>query len=132
MTEIPELIPKMNDDGAHFRRLPLPLKILVTGAIVGCVIWAAVIQPFKEHRNIKNFYDQKITSLVVSFSDDGRFTSWKLKNGLYVDFFCAAKNQLTLGDSIVKEPQTFLYKVYRKDIAGEYQFFADFDFMVLK
>ncbi|PZF74594.1 hypothetical protein [Taibaiella soli] len=132
MGEIPQLIPKMNDGGVSFGRLPLPLKILIIASMVIPVIWTAVIMPIKESRNQEDFYAQKCNSVVVSSSDDGRFTAYKMRNGLWIKFYSSARNQLAVGDSIEKTFQTFLYKAYRKDIMEEYQFLGDFDFTVFK
>lgn len=112
--------------------MPSRLKILAIIVVIVAVIWTAVVLPFKRRKNLNDFYAQSFSSKVESASSDGRFNIYQLSNGLRIDFFQSAKNQLEIGDSVQKESSTFKYKVYRKDLGGQYQFLGIFDFEVLK
>ncbi|PZF73751.1 hypothetical protein [Taibaiella soli] len=111
-------------------KMPLGLKILALIIVIAAAIWTGIISLLRDGKNRNDFYIKSFTSLVLTASstDGGRFTTHELTNGLKIDFFQSARNQLEVGDSVQKDDNTFKYNVYRRDIVGEYQFLGVFDY----
>ena len=110
-------------------KLPLPFKILCSSMAAMAIIWALIITPIKEANNRKNFYSKSFGSVVIDVSrtSGGKFNTYQLQNGMTIDFFHANRNHLELRDSIKKNANTFIYRVYRKGKA-EYHFLLNLDF----
>lgn len=117
----------------RIRRLPLLLKILMGSLPVIIAICYLYIKTLNVRRNKEEFYKRSISSVVVkSHSSEGRTMEFLLKNDLKLYFWLSVENQILVGDSIYKSENTFLYDVYRKNLIGEFKFYATYDFLEME
>ena len=76
------------------------------------------------HRiNNNKFYEKSFHSLVVDCKNYGKEANanFLLKNDLYI-YSMVGDLDVKLGDSIIKESNTYKYKVYRKNEYGKYNY----------
>ncbi|MBA9074322.1 hypothetical protein GGR22_002489 [Flavobacterium gossypii] len=80
-------------------------------------------------KNNEKFYKSKVNSLIVERNNwQVRATAFYLSNGLKIDSSSLAEFDLKLGDSIVKQKNTHLFKVYRRENSREgYYFLSEYD-----
>jgi hypothetical protein len=77
------------------------------------------------------FYKAKIHSLVVDKDTwQGRSVSFELADGFDLPFSKPNEDRLHIGDSVAKAPNTFIYKVYRKNYTSGYHFSEEFDYSI--
>lgn len=58
----------------------------------------------------------------------GNSNAYYLTNDLKIFLAFNKDNQITVGDSIYKEANTFIYDVYRKDENDQYEYKGTYDF----
>jgi hypothetical protein len=79
-------------------------------------------------QNRKYFYESQINSLVVSSSDSQkRSIDFYLADGTCINFMAPSGSKLLIGDSISKERDTMIFRVYRKGLNGEFHFYHEYD-----
>lgn len=70
------------------------------------------------------FINSGFESIIVKrYNWQLRTTEFYLENGLRVDSNYVDNFDLKIGDSISKNANTGMFKVYRKDLSGKYQFY---------
>lgn len=110
------------------KNMPLTAKLLIGGTpLLIFVVWfvSSQINANKEKR--ENFTN-KISSVVVkSNSYYGRSEEFHLRNGVKLYFMPPISDKIMIGDSIEKESNTYIYDVYRKNVNGNYEFWASYD-----
>lgn len=75
-------------------------------------------------RNNDKFYKLKFNSLIVERNNwQLRTTEFYMQNGLRIDSNAICDSKLKLGDSITKEANSDLFKVYRRILLMEKSFF---------
>ncbi len=75
----------------------------------------------KTKENMNEFYKQGFSTIVVSSNRYlNKSTEFHLKNGLKVYMMLPLDDKIIIGDSIQKQPNTFFYKVFRKN---EYKYY---------
>lgn len=118
----------MNDRRHRMLKMPLIVKILIGGIpILFVIVWFIILR-INGYRGAKEFFREKISSVVVkSNSYYGRSVEFHLKNGIKLGFMPPIGNKIMIGDSVQKAPNTNIYDVYRKDTNGEYKFWATYD-----
>lgn len=110
-------------------KIPLVLKIMIGGIPILLILIYLVVLNSKGARNRNSFYRQGFSSIVVKKDVfQGRSFEFSLKNGLTIHFGLSSVNMVEVGDSINKEPNTYIYDVYRKDGNGEYKFWVTYNF----
>jgi|GEM_PF-883909 len=110
-------------------KIPLAIKIIIGIVVVALIFYKVFYASYRENENKKNFYTNNIFSTVLSSNSfEGRTIEFHLENGLKLYFFPPVENKLMIGDSIKKVANTYIYDVYRKDVNGEYKFWATYDF----
>lgn len=109
------------------KNMPLIAKILIAGIPILCIgIWIIYIQVNGEKLKKKN-YASPISSTVVMFTSYyGRSSEFRLENGIKLYFMPPVGDKILIGDSIKKDPNTYLYKVCRKDSNGIYKLWATY------
>ena len=91
----------------------LPIVIVVI-AILAFLVY--------NNKQNKNFYREKVNSTVVARNNwQLRATEFYLKNGLRVDSTYIMPLDLKIGDSISKEAESNIFKIYRKDKLNRYR-----------
>lgn len=108
--------------------MPLVAKALIGGIpILIVVIWFLYLQ-INGRRLEKEFFRNEISSFVIkSNSYYGRSEEFHLENGVKLYFMPPIGNKIMIGDSVRKEPNTYIYDVYRKDVNGEYKLWATYN-----
>ena len=110
-------------------KIPLIIKILIGGVPILIAVLFSYYSTSNDIKNKKQFYKQEISTLVIKSNvSEGRVTEFHLKNGLKIYFGLSVNNTIAVGDSIKKVSNTYIYDAYRKDINGEYKFWAIYDF----
>lgn len=111
-------------------KMPLVLKVIIGGIPILLVIIYSFFLSNRGTKNREQFYIQGFSSTVLrsNTSLTGRATEFHLSNGLKIYFGFSTNSTIGIGDSIRKEPNTYMYDVYRKDVTGEYKFLATYNF----
>lgn len=111
-----------------YNKMPIGLK-LILGIIPLLLVINSYVQFRKEGtQNKDKFFKGKISSLIVSSNSfHGRSVEFHLDNGLKLYFSPPVEDKIKLGDSISKEPNTYVYKVYRRDSFGTYIYLATYN-----
>jgi hypothetical protein len=94
-------------------------------------IFAGIIIYFFIHGQIieRKFYRSKINSIIIDSDFSQHVIEYFLKDGLQIDErqhnYTLEKGEMdvNVGDSIVKQANSFDFDVYKKDGAGDYQFY---------
>ena len=82
-----------------------------------------------EIKNNERFFKEGFSTIVISSNTYlGRSFEYQLGNGLKVYFLINNGAKLIKGDSVYKEENTYLYKVYRKNEINKYEFLATYNF----
>ena len=82
-------------------------------------------------KNRKKFYLTRIDSVIINKETEkltGRANSFYLSDGLKIYLAFDKENQISVGDSIFKEPNTYIYDVYKKNEYGHYEHNGTYDF----
>lgn len=80
----------------------------------------------------KYFFENAISSVVIkSSSFYGRGQEFHLHNDVRLFFLPPIGDKIMIGDSIDKDANTYIYKVFRKDTNGEYRFWTTHSFIRL-
>lgn len=91
------------------------------------IVWFLYLQ-INGRRLEKEFFRNEISSFVIkSNSYYGRSEEFHLENGIKLYFMPPIGNKIKIGDSVRKGSNTNTYNVYRKDINGEYKFWATYN-----
>ncbi len=113
----------------NMQKMPLIVKILTGGVPILLVIFWFIYLQINGSRLKKEYFRKEISSVVVkSNSFYGRSKVFHLEDGVKLSFMPPIDNKIMIGDSIKKEPNTYIYDVYRKDVNGEYKFWTTYDF----
>ena len=86
--------------------------------VVGYIIYINSIIGKNENR----FYLSRIESIVIRKEVSwmsGNSNAYYLKNDLKIFLAFNKENQISVGDSIFKEPNTYIYNVYKKNQKGD-------------
>jgi hypothetical protein len=107
----------------RMKKMPLLVKVLIAGIpILIVIIWFMQLQ-INGRDAEKDFFLREISSVVVkSNSYYGRSEEFHLEDGVKLYFMPPIDDKIIIGDSVRKEPNTYVYYVYRKDENGEYNF----------
>lgn len=74
--------------------------------------------------NNDKFYRVRINSKIVSRSIwRVKATGFYVENGLRIDSTAKNEIDIKIGDSIVKEPNSWYFKVFRENIKGDYVYY---------
>lgn len=95
--------------------------------VVGYIIYINSIIGKNENR----FYLSRIESIVIRKEVSwmsGNSNAYYLKNDLKIFLAFNKENQISVGDSIFKEPNTYIYNVYKKNHKGRYEHSGTYDF----
>jgi|SRR5690554_4353451 len=82
-------------------------------------------------KNENRFYLSRIESIVIKKEVSwisGNSNAYYLKNDLKIFLAFNKDNQISVGDSIFKEPNTYIYDVYKKNEYGHYEHNGTYDF----
>lgn len=110
-------------------KIPFVLKITIGGFPILLILIYLLVLNNKGTQNRKSFYRQGFSSVVVGKDVfQRRSIEFLLKNGLTIHFGLSSVNRIGVGDSVNKEPNTYIYDVYRKDGNGAYKFWATYNF----
>jgi len=118
-----------------FVKLPLIVKILIGAVPILLLIAYVIVMNNKIKNNSEQFYRQGFSSIVLKSNTNsftGRTTEFHLENGLKINFWLSSHNKISIGDSIQKNQNTYLYKVFRKGADGEYSYYATYDFQKME
>ncbi len=77
------------------------------------------------------FYQSSISGVVVEKSrtwQTGRTNTYLMYNGLSLELSFDKASQLSVGDSLYKENNTYIYDVYRKNNYGQYEHRGTYNF----
>lgn len=97
----------------------VPMLIVIIGVIMFLV--------YNENLNRK-FIRLEVKSIIVKRNNwQLRTTEFYLENGLRIDSTYINNFDLKIGDSISKESNTEMFKVYRKNPLGKYQFYKKYE-----
>ena len=78
----------------------------------------------------KVFFQTEINSKIVKSNDwQMKSIDYYLEDGIKLNFLNTGLNKIAIGDSVSKEPNTFYYKVYRRQ-TDHYTFFATYDYRI--
>jgi hypothetical protein len=113
----------------EYMKMPLYLKVI--GAAIGITFYIVYSNSLmnSENKNRQDFFEKGFSTTVVSSKMyQGRSMEFHLNNGLNVYFVPPGSDKIMIGDSIQKQPNTYLYNVYHKNDSGFYNFFATYDF----
>ncbi len=109
------------------------LKInLTTGTVFKLLIpffvFASVVIFFetKSFFARKHFFKSKLNSVIVKKEGNwsgGRSYDYVTKDNVIVTVKNHNGENLDLGDSIAKEPESWKYQIFRKDVIGEFKFY---------
>lgn len=110
------------------QKMPLIAKVLMGGIpILLVIIWFVYLQVYGRKLE-KDFFRNEFSSVVVkSNSYYGRSEEFHLENGVKLYFMPPIGDKIMIGDSVRKETNTYIYDVYRKDMNGEYKFWATYN-----
>lgn len=110
-------------------KIPFVLKVMIGIFPIFLILIYMLILNNKGTQNRKNFYRQGFSSVVIEKDlFQGRSFEFLLKNGLTIHFGLSSVNMIEVGDSIKKEPNTYIYEVYRRNENGEYRFWVTYHF----
>eukprot|EP01012_Entosiphon_sulcatum_P059140 TRINITY_DN83448_c0_g1_i1.p1 TRINITY_DN83448_c0_g1~~TRINITY_DN83448_c0_g1_i1.p1 ORF type:complete len:129 (+),score=2.77 TRINITY_DN83448_c0_g1_i1:91-477(+) len=110
-------------------RSPLWLRILVVCVAFICITGYFVCKAIDWKRNDEKFYKEGFSSLVMTRElYQGRTNEYHLANGLEIFFWLSDTTSLAVGDSVVKNSQTFIFNVYRRNGEGQYVFLAKYNY----
>lgn len=112
----------------NVKSMPLIVKILIGGIpIVFFIIWFVYLQ-INGRKLRKEFFQNEISSIVVKSNYYyGRSKEFYLKDGVKLYFMPPINGKIIINDSVRKESNTYIYNVYRKDVNGEYKFWATYN-----
>lgn len=112
----------------RYNKMPIGLK-LILGIIPLLWVVNSYVQFRKEGKqNKKEIFRSKISSLIVSSNSfHGRSVEFHLDNGLKLYFSPPVGDKIKLSDSISKDSNTYMYKVYRKGSFGRYIYWATYN-----
>src|SRR5690606_12700720 len=114
-------------------KIPLVLIIIIGSIPIIVGIFYSYYSTSANVKNKEEFYKAEFSSVVIrSNTSEGRTTEFHLENNLKIYFWLSAQNPLSIGDSIQKVKDTYLYSVYRKDINGVWKFYATYDFLKME
>lgn len=102
----------------------LLLSVIV---VVGYIIYTNSILGKNENR----FYLSRIESIVIKKEVSwisGNSNAYYLTNDLKIFLAFNKDNQISVGDSIYKESNTYIYDVYKKNHKGQYEYSGTYDF----
>ncbi|MGE8555709.1 MAG: hypothetical protein ACN6OB_17460 [Chryseobacterium jejuense] len=76
----------------------------------------------------KKFKESSINGKIIDSSNWAkRSTFYYLKDGLSIELSALDSLHLKIGDSILKEPNTTKFNVYRKNKENKYEFYKSYD-----
>jgi hypothetical protein len=110
-------------------KIPALLKVAI--AIVPSLLVSAyfVFQHYSGLKNSTRFYKESFSSKVVRNEEfEGRSMMYTLDNGLEIFLGLSDSTNLSIGDSVIKPSNTFIFDVYRIDKNDKYQFLNRYNF----
>ena len=96
-------------------------------AMLGIIIYIQVSLGI----NGEQFHKKKHTSIIVKKEKNwltGRSNAFYLSDGLKIFLAFNKEGQLSVGDSLYKETNTYIYDVYRKNEYGQYEHRGTYNF----
>jgi len=80
------------------------------------------------HNKMQKFYNAKINSKIISSSDpNGKVVEYYLPNDLEIHVTLTDTINLKVGDSIAKNKLSWKYKVYKKNIEREFEYYKTYE-----
>jgi hypothetical protein len=95
----------------------LIFKVVISAIAVSVFSYSLLIyDPASISKNMNEFYKQGFSTIVISSNIYmSKSTEFHLKNGLKVYLMLPADDEIMIGDSVQKQPNTYFYKVFRKN-----------------
>ena len=126
-----EMVLKKNIMERNKRRKKLILKSIIGGIpIIGIIVF--IIYNYTIYGDEKDkFYQSSISGVVIEKSytwQTGRTNTYLMYNGLSLELSFDKESQLSIGDSIYKKSNTYIYDVYKKNHKGRYEHSGTYDF----
>lgn len=101
------------------------LKLLPFALIIGLIIALQI----RGMTFTKSFYKKTINLKVVSSNDwQLRSIDFYLSDNTRINFTQPIGDKFKIGDSVSKPANSYMFKVYRKNETGEYEFFKEYNY----
>lgn len=95
-------------------------------AVLAIIVWMVWNQQ-KGRSQQRAFFESDFNSIVVkSNSYFGRTIEFHLDNGFTLYFSPPVENRIMIGDSVVKESESYQYEVYRKNRNNKFEYFSSY------
>ncbi len=107
------------------------LNIVLGGGSILAMLGIIIYIQITINKDANKFYKSSISSIIMNKGTDwltGRANVFRLSDGLKIFLAIDKENQLSVGDSIYKKTNTYIYDVYRKNEYEQYQFRGNYDF----
>lgn len=104
-------------------------KIII--GIVGLLIPVFILFYFyiKGKQSSQQFYKKKLNYVIIEADDwQKRSVDFYMSDRTLINFTQPIGTKIKLYDSVYKPSGTFIYKVYRKNSNGVYEFFREYNY----
>jgi|SRR5690606_31110282 len=112
-------------------KAPLWVKILLGVIAVGLFLGTILFYSSREKKNRESFFKLGFSSVITSSNTyyyQARFTEFHLANGLRIYVSKLGTKNIGIGDLVVKESDSYIYTLYKKNESGEYELFTTYNF----
>ncbi|PJR04316.1 hypothetical protein CDL10_07050 [Avrilella dinanensis] len=107
------------------------LNIILGGGSILAMLGAIIYVQITINKDADRFYKNSISSIITDKGTDwltGRANVFYLSDGLKIFLAFNKVSQLSVGDSIYKESDTYIYDVYKKNHKGQYEHSGTYDY----
>ena len=96
--------------------------------LVCVIVFVFLFFYFRGRINDNKFFTEKINSKVTSRNSwQGRAMEFYLDNGLRIDSSALNEIDIQIGDSIVKDANSWYFKVFKKNTIGHYSYYKTYN-----